>query len=319
MKYKPAERIDLNRAGIKTVRIFSTIVDYVVMIILLLLLVYGCYATWDAKQVHSQASASQYEQYKPMPDKPNSFKELQELNPEVFAWLTVYGTEIDYPVAQGKDNQKYINTDITGNYSAAGSIFLDSKNKKDFSDFNSIIYGHHMNGSSMFGDLDKFVDEAFFDRVQYANLYYDGKDHGVEFFAYIMAEAYDWKLYNPGLQGSASARREYLSYLNSQATYTRKIGVGESDHIILLSTCASEPTNGRHVLVGRLTDETFADPFAADKKNESWIGIDAQSLKNWAERIPYWGWITILILFILILILLILFESFHSKKKNANN
>ncbi|MCG4817374.1 class B sortase, partial [Collinsella aerofaciens] len=73
-----------------------------------------------------------------------SFEQLKELNPEVFGWLTVYGTNIDYPVTQGKDNWKYVNTNALGEYSLSGAIFLDYTNRKDFQDFNSILYGHHM-------------------------------------------------------------------------------------------------------------------------------------------------------------------------------
>lgn len=302
-------------AGIRITRIVSNIVDHAVVIILLLLLVYGAYAMWDARNIYTEADAAQYEQYKPAADNLPSFEELKQINPEVFAWLTVYGTGIDYPVAQSKDNQKYINTSIMGEYSLAGSIYLDSQNSKDFSDFNSIIYGHHMEASSMFGDLDKFMDEDFFNSHKYGNLSLNGKDYGIEFFGYLLADAYDWTIYNPGITGSDQVKMEYLSYLLNQSVFKREIGANASDRIVLLSTCAAEPTNGRHILIGRLSDDPYPDTFIEEEADGFWSRVDSQALKQWAEKIPYWGWIMILFIIILILLALITIESLHNKKK----
>lgn len=94
----------------------------------------GCYVLWDSKQILQAADTNRYEVYKPTEDKSKSFEELQALNPEVIGWVTVDGTHIDYPVTQASDNDKYVNTDAEGKYSLAGSIFLDYRNQKDFTD-----------------------------------------------------------------------------------------------------------------------------------------------------------------------------------------
>jgi SrtB family sortase len=72
---------------------------------------------------------------------------LDEMHSEytdLVGFLTVEGTNIDYPVMQGIDNSHYLNTDPFGAYSLSGSIFLDSRSSPDFSDEYSVIYGHHM-------------------------------------------------------------------------------------------------------------------------------------------------------------------------------
>ena len=89
--------------------------------------------------------------------------ELRQINPDIRAWLTVDNTGIDYPVVQGADNLYYMSRDVFGESSLAGSIFLDSRNSPDLSDRYFIIYGHHMEKGLMFGDLDKFLDPAFFE------------------------------------------------------------------------------------------------------------------------------------------------------------
>ena len=218
--------------SVRLVRCFSNLIDRIAVILLLLLCAYGIYGMWDTNQLLSSAQSSNLQQYKPEADDTLSFQELKEINDEVIAWLTVYGTKIDYPVTQADNDQKYVNTSVLGKYSLAGSIFLSSENAADFSDFNSIIYGHHMDKEAMFGGLDKFIEKKYFNQHQYGNLYCDGKNYGIEFFAFIKGDAYDWQLYNPGIQESA-ARESYLSYLLEQASQTRSMKVTEDDRIVL--------------------------------------------------------------------------------------
>lgn len=240
------------------VRKIDSIVNFVVLSVCILFLLYGGYSLWDDRQMYQAAESTNYTEYRPDEDGDLSFQELQKKNPDVFGWLTVYGTSIDYPLLQGEDNDKYINTDAEGNFSMAGSIFLDCRNKKDFSDFNSIIYGHHMEEDAMFGELDSFQEKKFFEEHRYGNLYYDGKDHGMEFFAFLETDAYDSLTYTPAVQGE-DLQSAYLEHLFSEAVKKRETEVGTEDRIILLSTCNAEYTNGRYVLVGKLTRETFEE------------------------------------------------------------
>ena len=97
-------------AGKKSIEIVSAILNITVLIVILLALAFGCYAIWDSHFVTKSALAVEYEMYKPADDGGLTFKELQAINPEVVGWLTVYGTNIDYPVVQSDNNWKYINT-----------------------------------------------------------------------------------------------------------------------------------------------------------------------------------------------------------------
>lgn len=247
--------------GKKAVRIANGIVNFAVLVAILLLAAFGCYALWDSNQVYNAASAARYEIYKPtVENEGKSIEELQALNPEVFSWLTVYGTHIDYPVTQGADNMKYVNTNAEGSYSLSGSIFLDCDNNMDFSDFNSILFGHHMEKEAMFGGIGLFSDKDYFDARLYGNLYYGGRNRGLEFFAFIHADAYDSSVFAPGVRDK-EARQAYLDGLLAKAKHTRDIGVGVEDRIVLLSTCSTDSTNGRDILVARITDEPYDDTF----------------------------------------------------------
>lgn len=91
-----------------------------------------------------------------------NWEKLQKINPDIVAWIYVKGTNIDYPVVQGKTNQSYLHTNFKGQYTYGGCIFLDCKDKKDFSfNDNNVFYGHHMRNGSMFADLVKFREEKF--------------------------------------------------------------------------------------------------------------------------------------------------------------
>ncbi len=223
---------------------------------------YGIYGIWDSSQVYAAADSARYSKYKPTADDKLSFDELRKINPDVFGWITIYGTSIDYPVLQGESNDDYINTDVFGNYSLSGAIFLDSAKDKSFNDFESIIYGHHMDKDKMFGNIDKFADEGFFETHKYGNLYYDGIDHGLEIFSYIECDAYNNSIY--GNFEADNKRNEFLSNIKTYSKYYRDIDAGVDDHLVLLSTCDYSYTNGRMVVIARINDETYEDSFSTN-------------------------------------------------------
>lgn len=113
---------------------------------------------------------------------------------------------MDYPIVQSEDNSTYLMRNPRGEYSLSGSIFMDYMNQKDFSDFNTIIYGHHMDGGAMFGDFDQYLDQSFADSHLYGNIFTNGKDYGLELFAFLELVHYNTGLYVTPVQGSFSER-----------------------------------------------------------------------------------------------------------------
>ncbi|MDR2686529.1 MAG: class B sortase [Oscillospiraceae bacterium] len=306
-------------AKIKAVRLANSAVDTAVLIGILLLVVIGCYAMWDSKQVYQAAEAARYGIYKPTAENGGkSFAELKTANPDVFAWLTVYGTHIDYPVVQGPDNMKYINTNAEGAYSLSGAIFLDSRSSRDFSDFSSILYGHHMEKSTMFGEIGSFAGKAYFDARKYGVLYYGGREHGLEFFAFVHADAYDGAVFRASVTGR-EAQEAYLDLLLSKALHTRDTQITANDRIVLLSTCSASSTNGRDILVAKVTDETRGDPFETNETDKSSSAWKVDGLPGLWARIPIWFRIVISIVpFILLRLWLLSFirNKRHSRRKS---
>jgi len=303
----------------KAVRTANSIVNFAVLAAILLLLAFGCYALWDSNQVYNAANAAQYEIYKPtVENEGKTFQELQAINPEVFSWLTVYGTNIDYPVTQGDDNMKYVNTNAEGSYSLSGSIFLDSGNSRDFSDFNSIIFGHHMEKQTMFGEIGLFSDKGYFDARPYGNLYYAGRDHGLEFFAFVHTDAYDSSVFAAGVTGRE--QQAYLDGLLEKAAFTRGIGVTVNDRMVLLSTCSSDSTNGRDILIARITDDTFDDAFKQTEINNTGVQAAADGQPGIWAWLPAWPWIALSFLVAIIILSIVIYHKRkHFRRTKAEN
>lgn len=82
------------------------------------------------------------------------FASLKSINDDVIGWIYMEALpQISYPMVQGKDNNMYLHQTYEKNYNFAGTIFIDYENKRDFSDCNTLVYGHNMKNGSMFGML----------------------------------------------------------------------------------------------------------------------------------------------------------------------
>ena len=99
------------------------------------------------------------------------FDGLRAMNGDIVAWIQIPGAGVDYPVVQGKDNEHYLHYTFDGKANKAGSIFLDYRNRADFTDSKVILYGHNMKDGSMFSNLKKFGDARFQKEHKTAYLY----------------------------------------------------------------------------------------------------------------------------------------------------
>ena len=101
------------------------------------------------------------------------FTALQEdTNADIYAWIYIPDTRIDYPVLQHpSDDTYYLNYNLDGSKGYPGCIYTERENAKDFSDFNTVIYGHNMKNGSMFHDLHNYEDESFLPDHSYVYIY----------------------------------------------------------------------------------------------------------------------------------------------------
>ena len=172
----------------------------------------------------------------------------------VVGWLTVEDTAINTVVAQGDDNQKYLETDIDGNPSIAGTPFLDYRNDKLFRDPYSVIYGHHMGDHLMFSDLVLFTEESLWEIERKGSLELtDGRVFDITFFACLEATSTDSSYYDPILirnNWNTESRKKL-----TEDAFIVKNTISENDQIIVLSTCADADSEKRIVVMGKLTQK----------------------------------------------------------------
>lgn len=245
----------------------NKLLEVLAALLIVLLLLYGGYSLWDTWQVNHRAFAGEeIMKYKPTGDTDGnpSLSELQQMNPDVCAWLTVDGTHIDYPVVQGKTNLEYLNKDIYGEFALSGSIFLDNRNNRDFTDSYSLLYGHHMENGAMFGDVTKFREKDYFEKHRTGTLYLSDGAEVIQWFACVETDAYDSVIYNPENYGQEN-QSELLEYIQTHAAQYEEPDVlskskksedlndseiGSQWKILGLSTCLEDQTNGRAILFG---------------------------------------------------------------------
>jgi sortase B len=234
------------------------ILNAAIAIILTVTLLFGGFGLWDTWNLYRHAGLdSELLKYKPYAtgeDVPNpTLEELQKINKDVCAWLTVDDTNIDYPVVQGESNQDYLNRAVDKSFSLSGSIFLDYRNANDFSDSYSMIYGHHMEGDVMFGELPYFLEPDYFQSHTTGSVFTIEHTYSIRWFACVETDAYDSMIYTPTAYTDQDSMTRLLDYIKKSASQYRDIGVSASDRLIALSTCVDVTTNGRVILIGRLS------------------------------------------------------------------
>jgi sortase B len=239
------------------VRLADHLLNLAIGLILIVALLYSGFGLWDTWNVYADAGVdSELMKYHPVvsedeEDNP-SLIDLQAINPDVCAWLMVEGTNIDYPVVRGETDQEYINKNIYGEFALSGSIFLESYNSLDFSDSYSLVYGHHMAGNVMFGEIPEFLKADYFESHAAGTLFLPDRTYEIQWFASIETDAFDRYLYCPVIRGSEATMEALLTYIEETAKQYRDIGVTTSDRLIALSTCSESTTNGRTLLIGRI-------------------------------------------------------------------
>lgn len=241
----------------RALRLLNGIYAWVVGLSIAVASVFAAYSIWDNAQIYQAAQdvQTQVRQLKPLeaPAGGPSFQELMNLNSDVIGWITVDGTNIDYPVLQGQDNLEYMNKDVYGNFSLAGSIFLDVRNHGNFSDRYNLIYGHNMDAHLMFGDLALFKDQAFFTANRTATLLVPGETRNMAVAAILQLPAGTPQIFDPSMWANSLSGLGAFLAANSIWYDSYWINLLTNDpnsvEVDALVTCSSGSTNDRTVLI----------------------------------------------------------------------
>ena len=167
------------------------------------------------------------------------FESLQQINPDVVAWIYVEGTDISYPILYSGDDETYLRTTMEGESAKAGSIFLEGYNYPDFKDSHSIIYGHNMRNLSMFGTLKYYKsEEGYLDEHRYFQIITPDSKMRYEIFSYFDTEAASWVYAVP-----YSDCEEFDDYISELLRHSYEVvdteEVTSADRVVTLSTCST--------------------------------------------------------------------------------
>ena len=188
----------------------------------------------------------------PQPPIRVDFDALREENGDVVAWLYCPDTPINYPVVQSADNAYYLHRLLDGRENAAGTLFMDYRNTEDFSDWNSVIYGHNMNNGSMFGSLRNYREQTFADAHSELFLLTPDKNYAITVLAGFVTSA-DAALYN-ALSPDEEEKARLIEAWMDASDFSSGIEPTPEDHFLTLSTCSYEYNDARYVLVGVLME-----------------------------------------------------------------
>ena len=244
----------MKKTGMRIIFAIDRLINLMVGLVCMVVLFVSCYSLWDNYRMHQQANDPSLLIYKPALEQSGQKDAGLLALEDQAAWLCIDGTYIDYPVMQGEDNFVYLNKDPYGEYRLSGSIFLDYRNARDLCDPFSMIYGHHMDHYSMFGSLDLFAVEVYFDNHQTGWMATENGMYQLDLFAVAWGEGDDWTIFNP--QGKTA--EDVLPYIQEHAAIYREYEPGR--RIVALSTCAGETANSRLIVFGMLGNAPMTTP-----------------------------------------------------------
>ena len=219
------------------IKLINDIYDKLIILIMIILIILGCYFMYDAYYIKYISSGDAFSAYKPTDEEPEKYGKLGS---DCIGWITIDDTSIDYPLMQGKDNSKYLNTSPDGKYSLAGSVFLDWQCDPELKEGFGLIYAHHMSDHRMFGALDLYNEETFFKEHLTGAITLKGKKERLDVFAFVITDANEKIIFDP-------------THYTGQYEWALEHGIWKiegynSGRVVALATCKDPGTTERTVL-----------------------------------------------------------------------
>ena len=188
---------------------------------------------------------------------PVDFTALQAANPDIYAWLYIPGTEINYPLLQREqEDHYYLDHSYTGQADKNGALFTEHRyNRRDFSDPVTVVYGHHMKSGRMFGNLQAtYSSEEALRQYREVVVYLPDQELRYRVFAAVPFSS-DHILYYYNFTREAS----YQSFLDEVysvralgASFDPEVRATPEDRLLILSTCLSGNSKKRFLVLAKL-------------------------------------------------------------------
>ena len=176
-------------------------------------------------------------------------------NADIYAWIYIPGTNVDYPVLQHASNDTfYLDHDLQGKKAACGSIYTEKANSKDFNDNHTVLYGHNMKNGTMFKTLHYYDDKEFFQENKYIYVYTEKDTRVYQIFgAYEYDDRHLLKNFATENAGEYQKSLESIKKLSDACGhFDRDMSLNSSDKIITLSTCIANKPESRYLVQAKL-------------------------------------------------------------------
>ena len=170
---------------------------------------------------------------------------LKIMNDNYVGYIVIPGTEVDYPIVQGDDNSHYLRYDYYEKESISGCPFLDCRQAPDFSEFNSTICAHNQKDKKMFGTLDRYRTQEFWETNPYVYIMTPEGNYRYKIFA-VYDQYYVDVIFSPHFP-SETSKKELIDLALERSIYKTNVEVKTTDHILTLYTC-TENTDLRFVV-----------------------------------------------------------------------
>lgn len=237
----------------------------IIFLLALLIFIFSAYklftifkANWDEKQETEKINTISKipTDFESDPTFSVDFEELSKINSDVRAWIVIPGTEISYPIVQGKDNSYYLNRTFEKQSNYAGAIFIDYRADSSFANLNTFVYGHNVKHGTMFAELEKFKHRDFYLEHPYIYIFTPEKKYRCPVMSMYSTEAgsdsyvsghVTWEQFEP-----------YVNLIKSKAEVKKEVAFTQGDRMITLSTCSYErggvASEARYLLHAKLEE-----------------------------------------------------------------
>lgn len=180
------------------------------------------------------------------------FASLKKINKDIYAWIDIEDTNVHYPIVQSPtDDSYYLEHTIEGVKGYPGSIYTERVNAKDFSDFNTVIYGHDMKDGSMFKHLHKFEDPEFFETHDTVTIYTEKEIKTYRIYAAIVFDNRHlmYHFNNDDIEDRKAFIQAINGARNMKNLYREGMTIDENSKLITMSTCITGQPDKRYLVV----------------------------------------------------------------------
>ena len=180
------------------------------------------------------------------------FDALLAINPEIVGWLYCADTQINYPVAHTDNNTYYLNHLVNGKANHSGTLFVDCRCSPNFSDLNTVIYGHHMKSGAMFASLVEYGKQDYYEAHPVMYLLTPEHNFRLDVFSGYITESGSQRFFT--VTGDETEFDAYLDEIIALSNFNADASASEQKRIVTLSTCTYEFDEARYVLHAYVTE-----------------------------------------------------------------